>query len=58
MEYRAKGNHVPFRQGLAQVQAAGYAVDIRYVPAVQPADLLTDICLPLREQTHGLLHNS
>ncbi|NBW48989.1 MAG: AraC family transcriptional regulator [Betaproteobacteria bacterium] len=39
MEYRAKGSHVLFRQGQAHVQAAGYAVDIRYVPAVQLAGL-------------------
>lgn len=39
MDYRALGGHVVFRAGLAQVQAAGYAVDIRHVPAVQLAGL-------------------
>ncbi|MDR7307250.1 AraC family transcriptional regulator [Rhodoferax saidenbachensis] len=38
-QYRAQGGHVVFRQGLAQAAAAGYAVDIRFVPAVPEAQL-------------------
>ena len=38
-QYRAQGGHVVFRKGLATAAAAGYAVEIRFVPAVPLAGL-------------------
>ena len=35
--YRAEGSHMVFRQGAAQLAAAGYTVDVRQVPAVHMA---------------------
>ena len=37
--YRAEGSHVVFRQGAAQLAAAGYTVDVRQVPAVHLAGI-------------------
>ena len=37
--YRSEGSHVVFRQGVVQATAAGYTVDLRFVPSVQLAGL-------------------
>ncbi len=37
--YRAEGSHMVFRQGAAQLAAAGYTVDVRQVPAVHLAGI-------------------
>ena len=37
--YRSQGSHVVFRQGVVQATAAGYAVEVRFVPEVQLAGL-------------------